>query len=659
QLIDISRSLEGLPRHASTHAAGVVISKEPLVNYVPLQKNEDSIVTQFPMTTLEELGLLKMDFLGLRTLTVIRDTIEMVKKNRGVTIDFDSMEYDDPKVYELISKGETEGVFQLESSGMKQFMAELKPKNLEDIIAGISLYRPGPMDQIPRYLANRNHPESIVYDHPLLKPILDVTYGCMVYQEQVMQIVRDVAGYSLGRSDLVRRAMAKKKMDVMEQERKNFIYGIVDEEGNVIVPGALRNGLDEATANKLFDEMLDFANYAFNKSHAAAYAVIAYQTAYLKRYYPVEFMAALLNSFVDNLDKIAFYVQVCKKMGIKVLPPDINESDSYFTVVEDKIRFGLSAVKNVGLNMTMEIVSERERNGKFKSVVDFFERMQDSQLNKKAVESLIKAGAFSSFGVRRSQLLSVYDKLMENIKKNRNNNLNGQISLFGEVEQSHGVEFEFPDLEEFPKSRLLSMEKETLGLYISGHPLEEYMEDIPKITNATTLDFKVSEEEMFQPKLQDNQEVVIAGVIATKKIKFTKNNNMMAFVTIEDLYGTVEVIVFPTVYEKYSSIIKEDNPVVVRGKVSLKEEEEPKILCDEIKLLSQAIVKKLYLNLQDSTKIEIVKQILRKNPGNMPVVLKLNSKKLLAANRDLWVNGSKELIKQLYVVLGEENVKVI
>lgn len=659
QLIDISRSLEGLPRHASTHAAGVVISKEPLVNYVPLQKNEDSIVTQFPMTTLEELGLLKMDFLGLRTLTVIRDTIEMVKKNKGVIIDFDSMEYDDPKVYELISKGETEGVFQLESPGMKQFMTELKPKNLEDIIAGISLYRPGPMDQIPRYLANRNHPESIVYDHPLLKPILDVTYGCMVYQEQVMQIVRDVAGYSLGRSDLVRRAMAKKKMDVMEQERKNFIYGIVDEEGNVIVPGALRNGLDEATANKLFDEMLDFANYAFNKSHAAAYAVIAYQTAYLKRYYPVEFMAALLNSFVDNLDKIAFYVQVCKKMGIKVLPPDINESDSYFTVVEDKIRFGLSAVKNVGLNMTMEIVSERERNGKFKSVVDFFERMQDSQLNKKAVESLIKAGAFSSFGVRRSQLLSVYDKLMENIKKNRNNNLNGQISLFGEVEQSHGVEFEFPDLEEFPKNRLLSMEKETLGLYISGHPLEEYMEDIPKITNATTLDFKVSEEEMFQPKLQDNQEVVIAGVIATKKIKFTKNNNMMAFVTIEDLYGTVEVIVFPTVYEKYSSIIKEDNPVVVRGKVSLKEEEEPKILCDEIKPLSQAIVKKLYLNLQDSTKIEIVKQILRKNPGNMPVVLKLNSKKLLAANRDLWVNGSKELIKQLYVVLGEENVKVI
>lgn len=659
QLIDISKSLEGLPRHASTHAAGVVISKEPLVKYVPLQKNEDSIVTQFPMSVLEELGLLKMDFLGLRTLTVIRDTIEMVKKNKGVTIDLDSMEYDDPEVYELIGRGETEGVFQLESSGMKQFMTELKPKNLEDIIAGISLYRPGPMDQIPRYLANRNHPENIVYDHPLLKPILDVTYGCMVYQEQVMQIVRDLAGYSLGRSDLVRRAMAKKKMNVMEEERKNFIYGIVDENGNVIVPGALRKGLDEQTANKLFDEMMEFANYAFNKSHAAAYAVIAYQTAYLKRYYPVEFMAALLNSFVDNLDKVAFYVQVCKKMGIEVLPPDINESYSYFTVVDDKIRFGLSAVKNVGLNMTLEIVNEREKNGKFKSVIDFFERMQDSQLNKKAIESLIKAGAFSSFGVYRSQLLSVYERLMEDIRKNKDNNLSGQISLFEVEQQGHVVNFNLPDIEEFPKNKLLSMEKETLGLYISGHPLEEYIEDIPKITNLTTLDFKFTEEEITEKKIQDNQEVVIVGVVASKKVTFTKNNNVMAFVTIEDLYGTIEVIVFPTVYEKYASILKEDTPVVIKGKVSFKEEEDPKILCDEIKLLTQVITKKLYLNLEDSTKIEVVKQILKNNQGNMPVLLRLNNQKLFAANRDLWVNGSNELFKQLYAVLGKENVKVI
>ncbi|KKC29307.1 DNA polymerase III DnaE [Caldanaerobacter subterraneus subsp. pacificus DSM 12653] len=525
QLIDISKALEGLPRHASTHAAGVVISKEPLVNYVPLQKNDDSVVTQFPMTTLEELGLLKMDFLGLRTLTVIRDTIEMVKKNKGIIIDLDSLNYDDPKVYELISKGETEGVFQLESPGMRQFMTELRPKNLEDIIAGISLYRPGPMDQIPKYLANRNNPEKIEYEHPILKPILEVTYGSLVYQEQVMQIVRDVAGYSLGRADLVRRAMAKKKMDVMEQERKNFIYGIVDEEGNVVVPGALRNGLDEETANRLFDQMLEFANYAFNKSHAAAYAVIAYQTAYLKRYFPVEFMAALLNSFVDNLDKIAFYVQVCKKMGIKVLPPDINESDSYFTVVGDKIRFGLSAVKNVGINVTEEIVREREARGKFKSVIDFFERMQDSQLNKKAIESLIEAGAFASLGVKRSQLLQSYDKLIESVKKAKSSAIEGQISLFEVSEEHKEIDFRFPDVEEYPKNRILSMEKETLGLYISGHPLEEYLEDIPKITNVTTLDFKINpEDEMFTSKLEDNQEVTIAGVIVAKKVKFTRNS---------------------------------------------------------------------------------------------------------------------------------------
>ncbi|MGB9779729.1 DNA polymerase III subunit alpha [Caldanaerobacter sp.] len=659
QLIDISRSLEGLPRHASTHAAGVVISKEPLVNHVPLQKNDDSIVTQFPMTTLEELGLLKMDFLGLRTLTVIRDTIEMVKKNRGIDIDLDSLDYEDPKVYELISRGETEGVFQLESSGMKQFMTELKPKNLEDIIAGISLYRPGPMDQIPKYLANRNNPEKIEYEHPILKPILEVTYGSLVYQEQVMQIVRDVAGYSLGRADLVRRAMAKKKMDVMEQERKNFIYGIVDEKGNVVVPGALRNGLDEETANRLFDQMLEFANYAFNKSHAAAYAVIAYQTAYLKRYFPVEFMAALLNSFVDNLDKIAFYVQVCKKMGIKVLPPDINESESYFTVVEDKIRFGLSAVKNVGVNVTEEIVKERKRGGKFRSVVDFFERMQETQINKKAIESLIKAGAFSSLGVKRAQLLHSYDKLMESVKKARSSAIEGQISLFEVAKDSKEIDFEFPDMEEYPKSKILSMEKETLGLYISGHPLEEYAQDIPKVTNVTTLDFKISpDEEMFTLKLRDNQEVKIAGVIVAKKVKFTKNGNIMAFVTLEDMYGTVEIIVFPTVYERYSSLIKEDKIVLVKGKVSLKEEEEPKILCDEIKLLSEVIVKKLYINMEDSSKIEEVKEVLKKAPGNMPVVLKVNSK-LLAANRDLWVNGSEKLIEELEGIVGKENVKVM
>lgn len=659
QLIDISKSLEGLPRHASTHAAGVVISKEPLVKYVPLQKNEGSIVTQFTMTTLEELGLLKMDFLGLRTLTVIRDAVEMIKKNTGKIIDFDSMDYDDPEVYEIISRGETEGIFQLESSGMKQFMTELKPRNLEDIIAGISLYRPGPMDQIPRYISNKNNPDSIVYEHTLLKPILEVTYGCMVYQEQVMQIVRDLAGYSLGRSDLVRRAMAKKKMKVMEEERKNFIYGIVDESGNVIVPGALRRGVDFELANKLFDEMIEFANYAFNKSHAAAYAVIAYQTAYLKRYYPVEFMAALLNSFVDNMDKVAFYVQVCKKMGIQVLPPDINESYSHFTVVDGKIRFGLNAVKNVGLNATIEIVKDREKNGKYKSVIDFFERIDSSQLNKKAVESLIKSGAFSSFGVFRSQLLAVYEKIMDDIHKNRERNIRGQISFFEAQNAEEHVDFALPDIKEFAKNMLLSMEKETLGLYISGHPLDEYVEDISKITNYTTRDFKVNDEGMLEKDITDNQSVVLAGIIESKKTKFTKNNNMMAFINIEDLYGTIEAIVFPAVYEKYSNIIKEDMPVVVRGKISIREEEEPKLICEEIKPLTHTVNKKLYLSLDKVDNFNIVKKILGKNKGNIPVFIKLNNQKLFAANRELWVNGSSEMLNELEDVLGKNNVKII
>lgn len=659
QLIDISRALEGLPRHASTHAAGVVISKEPLVKYVPLQKNEESIVTQFTMTTLEELGLLKMDFLGLRTLTVIQDAIDMVKKNKNILIDFENMDFDDKEVYNLISKGETEGVFQLESSGMKQFMIELKPKSLEDIIAGISLYRPGPMDQIPLYITNKNNPDKIVYEHHLLKPILDVTYGCMVYQEQVMQIVRDLAGYSLGRSDLVRRAMSKKKMKVMEEERKNFIYGITDEKGNVIVPGALRKGVDEKTANKLFDEMMEFANYAFNKSHAAAYAVIAYQTAYLKKYHPIEFMAALLNSFVDNMDKVAFYVQVCKKMGIEVLPPDVNESYSHFTVTNGKIRFGLNAVKNVGLNVTKEIVDNREKNGRYKSISDFFERMESTQLNKKAAESLIKAGAFSSFGVNRSQLLTVYEQIMESIHKNRQKNIKGQISLFESEDQDGYVDFTLPDIDEFPKDRILSMEKETLGLYISGHPLDEYIDDVQKITQYTTADFKQNDMGEYNKDIKDNQEVTIAGIISSKKLKFTKNNNIMAFITVEDLYSYVEVIIFPSIYEKYSNIVKEDMLIVVKGKISLREDEEPKIICDEIKPLDHVKNKKLYLNINSAGIMVSVKKILTKNPGEIPVFIKVSNQKIFAAKRNLWVNGNEKMLIELKKILGENNVKVV
>ncbi|QSZ28145.1 DNA polymerase III subunit alpha [Aceticella autotrophica] len=658
-LIDISKSLEGLPRHASTHAAGVVISREPLVKYVPLQKNEGTIVTQFTMTTLEELGLLKMDFLGLRTITVIRDTVNMIKENTGIDVDINNINFEDSHVYDLISHGDTEGVFQLESSGMKQFMTELKPQKLEDIIAGISLYRPGPMDQIPRYIENKNNPDKIKYEHPLLKPILEVTYGCMVYQEQVMQIVRDLAGYSLGRSDLVRRAMSKKKMKVMEEERKNFIFGIKDENGAYVVPGAVQNGVDEKTANKLFDEMMDFAKYAFNKSHAAAYAVIAYQTAYLKKYYPVEFMAALLNNFVDNMDKVAFYVQVCRKMGIKILPPDINESFSHFSVIDANIRFGLAAVKNVGLNVTYEIVNKREANGKYKSIVDFFERLEGSQLNKKAVESLIKAGAFSSFGIYRSQLLAVYEKMMEDVYKNKGRNLDGQISFFKHHKDTENLmDFSFPNLEEFPKNIILSMEKEVMGLYISGHPLDEFIEDIQKITKYTTRDIKLNDEELTKSQIYDNQEVILAGIIERKKVKFTKNNNMMAFISIEDLYGTIEVIVFPSVYEKYLNYIKEDFPVIIRGKVSIKEDEEPKILCDEIKPLTHIINKKLWLNIKKSVNIEKIKMILSKHKGNIPVFIRLSNKNFVA-NKDLWVNGNEHMIEELNNILGKDNVKIM
>ncbi|ORX23199.1 DNA polymerase III subunit alpha [Thermoanaerobacterium sp. PSU-2] len=658
QLIDISRSLEGLPRHASTHAAGVVISSEPLVKYVPLQKNEGSIVTQFTMTTLEELGLLKMDFLGLRTLTVIRDTLDIVKETRGIDVDIDSIDFEDKEVYALISRGDTEGVFQLESSGMKQFMTELKPEKLEDVIAGISLYRPGPMDQIPRYIENKNNPENIKYEHPLLKPILDVTYGCMVYQEQVMQIVRDLAGYSLGRSDLVRRAMAKKKMKVMEEERKNFIYGIRDENGNYIVPGAVNKGVDEATANRLFDEMIDFANYAFNKSHAAAYAVVAFQTAYLKRYYPVEFMAALLNSFVDNTDKVAFYVQVLKKMGIQVLPPDINESYSYFTVVNGKIRFGLAAVKNVGLNATLEIVEDRKKKGRYTSIIDFFERIDEMQLNKKAVESLIKAGAFDSFGVYRSQLLAVYEGIMESIHRSREKNIKGQISLFESDEESHKIDYSLPDIKEFSKGVILSMEKETMGLYISGHPLDEYQDDIQRIANCTTRDLKNSDDSFAKKSAFDDQDVVLVGIVESKKIKFTKNNNMMAFVNLADLYGTIEVIVFPAVYERYSKFLSEDLPVVVKGKVSLREDEEPKILCDEVEPLTHRIREKLWLNVKEQKDVEKIKGILTKYKGNIPVFIRYANKNL-AAQKDLWVNGANELLDELASVLGKENVKIV
>jgi len=682
-LINTAKRLEGMPRHASTHAAGVVISKEPIVEYVPLQKNEDSITTQFPMGTLEELGLLKMDFLGLRTLTVIRDTVELVKKNHGVEIDIDKLDMDDKNVFKMISEGKTAGVFQLESAGMTQFMKELQPSNLEDIIAGISLYRPGPMDQIPRYLRNKNNPSEIKYHHPLLENILNVTYGCMVYQEQVMQIVRELAGYSMGRSDLVRRAMAKKKADIMVQERQNFIYGITDSDGNIIVKGAIRNGVDERTANIIFDEMMDFASYAFNKSHAAAYAVVAYQTAWLKYYYPTEFMAALLNSFLGSSDKVSQYVHECRGLNIDVLPPDINESDVKFSVVNGKIRFGMAAVKNVGVNAVAEIIDERMSNGLFKSFGDFCERISGKDVNKRCIESLIKCGAFDSFGVYRSRLMAVYEKMIDGIQMRKKRNLDGQLSIFDfsvqNEEKEDALIEEYPDIKEYPQKTLLSMEKEMLGLYISGHPLGEYEDELKSSVTLFSTDLRVGTDESEvesgfdkDKEIRDGALVTIGGIITDKKTKTTKSNNLMAFVTLEDLYGSMEVIVFPPILRKYSDLLVEDNVVLINGRVSVKEEEQPKIICDEVRLLrmnnekmnaTKAKTPKLYIrisNSEDKEAIDSLMSTLKFFNGQTPVCLyyeKENAVKVVG--KDYWVFLNDSLLNELRERFGNDNVKVV
>ncbi len=595
-LIDMSRKLEGLPRHASTHAAGVLITGRPVTDYVPLQKNDDCVTTQFPMGTLEQLGLLKMDFLGLRTLTVIRDTVGMIGRSNGEKIDMYSIPLDDAAVYDMLSQGDTDGVFQLESAGMKQFMKELRPSSFEDIIAGISLYRPGPMDQIPRYIANKNHPESIEYTDESLEPVLKVTYGCMVYQEQVMQIVRDLAGYSLGRSDLVRRAMAKKKTDVMQREREYFIHGILDEDGNVTVPGALRNGVPEEKANRIFDEMMEFAKYAFNKSHAAAYALVAYQTAWLKCHYPVPFLAALITSFMGNSGKVSGYIQYCRKRNIPVLPPDVNESYARFTVRDRSIRFGLAAVKNVGTSAIEAIIKVREEKGRFVSFLDFCRKTEDVEINKKMVESLIKCGAFDSLGAHRSQLLAVYEKILDSVAQDRRRNVSGQLSLFGGASSAAPSAYRLdilPDREEFPLKALLSMEKEMTGVYISGHPLDEYKKSLEGLQTTLEISGLKGEEEretmaegvLPATDLADGSPVTLGGILTDKKIKYTRNNSVMAFVTLEDLYGTIEVIVFPRVYSRFSALLNTDQAVIVKGRISLREEEDPKVICNEVEPL--------------------------------------------------------------------------
>ena len=587
KVLDVSRSIEGMPRHASTHAAGVVISKLPLDEYVPLYMADKGVATQFNMTTIEELGLLKMDFLGLRNLTVIRDALELIGKDYGVTIDFARMGYDDRGVYDMIASGNTEGVFQLESGGMTAFMKNLKPTCFEDVVAGISLYRPGPMDSIPKYIENKKNPDKINYVTPELAPILDVTYGCLVYQEQVMQIVRELAGYSFGRSDLVRRAMSKKKKDVMDQEKEYFIHGIVAEDGTIEVPGCLRNGISEEAAEAIFADMETFAQYAFNKSHAAAYAVVAYETGYLKKYYPVEFMAALMTSVMGDAKSISKYIRNCQDMGIEVLPPCIHESQKKFSVVDGKIRFGLLGVKNVGEGAIDAIIKAREGKGKPKDIFQFINNIEISEVNKKAIESLIKAGALDCLNPNRAAHLAIYESLVESAQNTAKKNIAGQMSLFQinmEEMSSGDTSGRLPEVSNFSKEMLLAMEKEMLGVYITDHPLNEYADRIRELVSVTSEQLSAAAEPEHHDgnEIVDGMSVIMAGMITGKKNLVTKNNKMMAFVDLEDLYGTVEVVVFPNVYERFSHSIAEDKVVIIKGKLNFKEEEVPKLLADTI-----------------------------------------------------------------------------
>ena len=587
KVLDIAMGLEGMPRQASTHACGVVITKDTVINYVPLYVRDNVISTQYIMTTLEELGLLKMDFLGLRTLTVISDAIKLVKENRGIDVTFDS-DMNDPYVYQLWAEGKTCGIFQFESQGMTNFMKELKPDSLEDIIAGVSLYRPGPMDQIPRYIKNKLNPDHAEYTHPSLEPILKVTYGCMVYQEQVMQIVRDLAGYSLGRADLVRRAMGKKKLDVMAKEREIFIHGEVDENGNMIVPGCIRNGIDEASANKIFDEMAEFAKYAFNKSHAAAYAVVSYRTAYLKAYYPEEFMAATLNSFLGNLDKVPVYIDECRKMKIEILKPDINKSQTKFTVDKGKIRFGLGSIKNVGITAVNIVVKEREEHGDYKNFIDFCERIQGEAVNKKCVESLIKAGCFDGMGQTRATLLASFEGILDSIQSEIKRSMAGQVTLFDMGPVSEGMsemKYQLVEKKEMLEKELLSQEKEMLGIYITGHPLEKLREELEKKTTINTINMREINEQMAsgeKTQYKDGQLITYAGIIHSVKKKYTKNNTIMAFISIEDLYGTAEIICFEQTYQKAVNHLMVDHVVLVEGRLSIREDDETKIIARDI-----------------------------------------------------------------------------
>ena len=660
-LIDMAKRLEGLPRHCSMHAAGVVICQKPVEEYVPLSRAADgTITTQFIMTTLEELGLLKMDFLGLRTLTVIQNAVQLARKKQP-DLQIDKIDYNDKAVLDYIGTGKTEGIFQLESGGMKNFMKELQPHSLEDVIAGISLYRPGPMDFIPQYIRGKNDRSSITYDCPQLEPILAPTYGCIVYQEQVMQIVRDLAGYTLGRSDLLRRAMSKKKAAVMEKERKTFVYG--DEETGV--PGCIKNGIDEQTANNIYDEMIDFAKYAFNKSHAAAYAVVSYQTAWLKYYYPVEYMAALMTSVIDNPTKVAEYIYVCRQMGIKILPPDINKGEADFSVDGGDIRYGLAAIKSIGRPVIRAIVNDRKELGEFRNLEDFITRISSRELmNKRLVENLIKAGALDVLGGTRKQFMSIYIQIVDHMQQEKKNSMVGQMSLFDMVSEEQKEEFQIrmPDVGEYTKENLLGFEKEVLGVYVSGHPLESYEEEWRKVISATTADFQV-DPEVGYTKVRDGAREIIGGIIAEKTVKHTKTNQMMAFLTVEDLFGTVEVVVFPRDYEKYRQYLEEDNKIFVKGRVSEEDDKASKLICEKILPFGQK-KKELWIQFPDKeTYLEeeaITYGYLADSEGNDEVMIYCEKEKIvkkLPANKNISINP--QILSRLMNHFGENRVKVV
>ena len=656
-LLDMSQKLEGLPRHASMHAAGVVIGQKAIDEFVPLSRgSEDAITTQFTMTTIEELGLLKMDFLGLRTLTVIQDAVRNIKQSKGIDIDIDHLNMEDSEVYDLLCTGQTDGIFQLESNGMKSFMKELKPRNIEDIIAGISLYRPGPMDFIPLYIKGKENPETITYDCPQLEKILSPTYGCIVYQEQVMQIVMELAGYTLGRSDLVRRAMSKKKGDVMQRERQNFVYG--NEAENV--PGCISRGIDEKTANKIFDEMIDFAKYAFNKSHAAAYAVVAYQTAYLKCHYPEEFMAALITSVLDRTDKVSEYIAHCRRLGISILPPDINEGYSQFSVSDNAIRYGLSALKSVGRPVIDAIVEERELHGKFKDLKDFISRLSNKEVNKRTIESFIKSGALDSFPANRRQMMMVYVQLIDQVNQEKKSAMTGQMSLldFLGEEEKKDFDVKYPNVPEYDKEELLAYEKEVLGIYVSGHPLEDYQELMDSNISATTHDF-IADPDTGETVAKDQILYTIGGMVAGKTVKMTKSNQNMAFITLEDLLGSIEVVVFPKKYEQYRQILEPDSKIFVYGRASISEDEGKMLL--ERAVSFDEIPKHVYVqcvNKDDyKAKEQGIYEIIDKHPGNSPVTICLKeehqSKNL---GRQFSLQADEAAIEELKQLLGEGKV---